>query len=708
MDSRRLLIIALVLGGLGALLWTQFGNKTPPSENEPSAQPTTAPQAAPPAAEPPPAEAVPPVPSPAPVPAPPPAGARWWGSNEPTTQTVTLGSVAPDSAFPFEVKLTTQGASVVDVRLADFFVTVDDRKLYDRDPAAYDAARAKDPETYKGRYRLLTSDSGQAALATRGLRASVTAASEGLESIGDLTDAKIRTSDWAVTEQTDTSVTFAYTVYAGGADDYQEHPMLRIEKTFRIEPNCYSLAVSYRVSNLSAASMRVSIDQAGATGLLREDVRADARGVAYGRLDSEDTTVQINLDQYKDLPELVSDGPYVIGRSDEADPVLWAGQVNKYFASLVYLRSEQGDDQLAAPSYQADFYAIKDTSDGAYLTGVVIGAKRATSAEGPTRGLILKPGASRIIALDVYTGPKDRTIFNSADSAFYRPLYKQLLYADTISAGWCFCTFSWLVFAVMWALKLFASVLFGNYGLAIILLVFIVRLVLHPLAKKSQVSMLKMQKLGPEMKKLQEKHADDKETLNREMMAFYRQQGVTPLLGCLPMFLQMPIWIALYTGINASVELRHAAFLPVWITDLAAPDALIHWSDSLPLIGDSFNLLPVLLVVAMFLQMKFTPQMAQPAAGTDGGGGQQQQQKIMRYMMPGMMLVFFYHAPSGLSLYVMSSTLAGVLDSCLVRRHIRAKEAKEAAREVTIEAPGKAARSSRPKKPKGPFWVKQG
>jgi YidC/Oxa1 family membrane protein insertase len=258
--------------------------------------------------------------------------------------------------------------------------------------------------------------------------------------------------------------------------------------------------------------------------------------------------------------------------------------------------------------------------------------------------------------------------------------------------------------AMMWLLDQLSWAALGNYGVAIIILVLLVRLVLHPLTKKSQISMMRMQKLAPQMQKLKEKYADDKNTLNKEMMKLYKEQGASPLLGCLPMLLQMPILVALFRGLNSIVELRHAAFLPVWITDLAAPDALFTFGKELPLIGSAFNLLPILLTVAMFVQQKFTPQSAQAAASPE----QAQQQKMMKFMLPAMMLVFFYKAASGLNLYFMTSTFAGVLDGYFVRKHIREKEAAEAALQTTIKVPGKAARSARPKKPKGPFWVKGG
>jgi YidC/Oxa1 family membrane protein insertase len=321
------------------------------------------------------------------------------------------------------------------------------------------------------------------------------------------------------------------------------------------------------------------------------------------------------------------------------------------------------------------------------------------------------PGTSAALELDVFCGPKKRTIFApgfmDAEAQGYRPLYEQLNYISTLDFSSCFCAWDAMTVGMMWLLDKLSWVALGNMGVAIMLLVVVVRTILHPLTKKSQVSMMKMQKLAPRLEELKKKYADDKDTLQRETMNLYKEAGASPLLGCLPMFLQMPIWIGLFSCINASVELRHAAFLPVWLTDLAAPDAFISWGTDLWLIGDSFNLLPILLAVAMFLQAKLNPQMSGASAAT-AKPEQVQTQKMMRVMMPAMMLFIFYHMPSGLNLYIMSSTFVGVIEQYVIRKHIREKEEEEKLREVKVSAPGKQSRHSRPKKPKGPFWHKQG
>ena len=717
MDSKRLVLMVALVAGI-ALMLSLTARKTKPNEESPETQPAaTQPAPADPAVDKPTTEAATQPPetadAEADAPADPPAATvadsryKWIGSQQADDETiVVLGSLDPESDYRMQVELSTRGASVKTARLTHHFVTSADRRLFNDDPAAYEQARLADPEKYRGRYELLTPTGSLAAMATRGLQVEMISDSFEAVEAGTLKTTSFAGQHWLVTAQDADSVTFTYMVFIRQPDG-SAREALQLEKTYRLDADSYSLSVSYNLTNLTDQPLRVLLDQVGATGLEREDARMDSRYAPFGRIEGEERVVGVSLkESYKKLAELSSRGK-VLGTSEENDPVVWAGLTNKYFATLIHLAPEVGDE-LDSPSWRADFYVQRSSGkdeEPRYVTGIRLGGQRTDDSEtGPVWGVRVKPGATRTAMLNVYAGPKDRGIFADDGHPLHRPLYARLNYLSSINFGGCFCTWTWLAFKVMWILKALAVVTFGNYGLAIILMVFFVRLLLHPLAKKSQLSMLKMQKLGPEMKKLQAKYADDKETLNKEMMKFYRENGASPLLGCLPMFLQMPIWIALYTGINASIELRHAAFLPVWITDLAAPDALFTWSEPIMLIGTSFNFLPLLLVVAMFLQMKLTPQMSQAGAAGDSA---KQQQKMMKFLMPLMMLLFFYNAASGLTLYIMASTAAGALDSYLIRRHMRAKEAMEAAMETTIEVPGKAARSARPKKPKGPTWTKQ-
>jgi len=436
-------------------------------------------------------------------------------------------------------------------------------------------------------------------------------------------------------------------------------------------------------------------------GIPIEDVRGDSRKFFYAKLQSDGQKVQPSSHDRGDLEEMKLGKAEEVGTSYASDPVLWFGETNKFFGAMMYLIPKE-EERIQAPAYQASFYyaAIEESpTSRTFLSGVRIPE------------LTVGPEQSEKVAFSLFAGPKRRGMFVNTDDVYYQDQYDKLKYIKTIEFGGCsFCTFSWLSLAMMWMLQNLSWVARGNYGVAIILLVVMVRLCLHPLTKKGQVSMMKMQKLAPAMKKLEEKYKDDKEALNKEKMRLFKEGGAGQFLGCLPMFLQMPIWIALWTGINAAIELRHSAFLPVWITDLAAPDALVTWpAITVPLLGwqiTSFNLLPILLTVAMYLQAKLNPSMTgQTATATPEA---QKQQKMMRVMMPVMMLLIFYKAPSGLTLYIMASTFFGVAEQFVIRKHIREKEATEAALETTVRVSGKGQRASRPKKPKGPFWTKHG
>jgi YidC/Oxa1 family membrane protein insertase len=179
--------------------------------------------------------------------------------------------------------------------------------------------------------------------------------------------------------------------------------------------------------------------------------------------------------------------------------------------------------------------------------------------------------------------------------------------------------------------------------------------------------MMKMQKLAPKMQEIQKKYANNKQEMNKQVMAMYRDHGASPISGMLPMMLQMPIWIALWTAVYTSIDLRGAGFLPVWITDLSMPDQLfvIPYAakiQTLPLIGsffpDYFNLLPLLMGV---VAASTNPQMAQ-------------QQKMMMIMMPLLFPIMLYSGPSGVNLYILSSISAGVVEQKIIRKHLKEKE----------------------------------
>jgi len=207
----------------------------------------------------------------------------------------------------------------------------------------------------------------------------------------------------------------------------------------------------------------------------------------------------------------------------------------------------------------------------------------------------------------------------------------------------------------------------GNYGLAILMLTVLVRGCMFPLSKKQALGAQKMQELQPEIKKLQEKYKKDMEARTKAQQDLFRKHNYNPLSGCLVLFVQLPIFVALYRSLSVDIELRQAPLLSEgirWCSNLAAPDMLFDWSRWMPdwfnsgqgmfSLGPYFNLLPILTIVLFILQQKmFMPPPADDQAAM--------QQKIMKYMMIFIGVMFFKVA-SGLCIYFVASSLWGLAE----------------------------------------------
>ncbi len=176
----------------------------------------------------------------------------------------------------------------------------------------------------------------------------------------------------------------------------------------------------------------------------------------------------------------------------------------------------------------------------------------------------------------------------------------------------------------------------SNYGIVIIIFSILIKIILYPLTHKSYTSMKKMQLVQPLMTELREKYKGDSQRLNKEMMKLYKDHGVNPLGGCLPMLLQMPLLIGLFIVFRSTIELRGAEFI-WWISDLSKPDTIFMLPFSLPIYGNHVTVLPIVMALSMFLQQKST--MSDP------------RQKMMLYFMPVFFLLLFNTFPSGLNLY---------------------------------------------------------
>ena len=233
------------------------------------------------------------------------------------------------------------------------------------------------------------------------------------------------------------------------------------------------------------------------------------------------------------------------------------------------------------------------------------------------------------LAFTLYVGPKDRSTLQAAGHQLERGL----------DMGW-FAPIALILLSVLEFLHRYSS----NWGVDIILLTVIVKVIFFPLTRKSFASMRDMQKLQPEMTKIREKYKDDSQKMNEQVMELYKRHGVNPLGSCLPMILQIPVFIGLYQLLQNTIQLRHAPFA-FWITDLAAPERLNVLPFSLPWIGNGIPVLTILLGASMYLQQKLSPQAGDPM-----------QQRIMM-LMPLIFTVMFVSFPAGLTIYWLTNNL---------------------------------------------------
>lgn len=242
----------------------------------------------------------------------------------------------------------------------------------------------------------------------------------------------------------------------------------------------------------------------------------------------------------------------------------------------------------------------------------------------------------------IYAGPKDPDQLAAAGAQLDR----------SIDLGW-----SWmapLTRAFVWLLKACYAVV-PNYGVAIILLTVMVRLCTAPLAAKQMKSMKRMGEIQPKVKALQEKYKDDRQQQSQEMMKLYKEAGVNPLGGCLPMVLQIPVFIGLYYALQSSIDLRQAPFV-LWIDDLSRPETLF----TIPGVGWPVRVLPVLMTLSMVLQQRMTPMTTMDPV----------QARTMMIVMPVMFFFMFYGFPAGLVLYWFVSNLLAIAQQLYLNRQM--------------------------------------
>jgi YidC/Oxa1 family membrane protein insertase len=477
--------------------------------------------------------------------------------------------------------------------------------------------------------------------------------------------------------------------------DQADTPILKLRKTYKVVLDSYLLSCNLTVANLTQSELKVRYNLIGPVGIGREDIRSDARKAVAAFKDPKGQITSMRLDVKKLHKAQTIEDRRIKKPGAE---FLWAAITNKYFTAILVPLPDEGKTFCDWVQDRMGWYYNPDGDKRGDTGDETIGISLQTAPA--SLAAAGEQNSTKTYNFQLYLGPKDKSLFDKNE------LYRNLGFFHTIDFLPCFCCpaaiINPLAFGILAAMKWMYGFI-HNYGVVIIILVFLIRIVIHPLTKKSQVSMSKMGELGPKAEEIRQKYAKDKVEQNKQLMALYRERGFSPITGMLPMLVQMPIWIALYSAIYASIELRGASFLPFWITDLSVPDAVYRFPHTIviPLLGwkvSSINLLPILMGAAFYFQQKLMPS-PQTAAATNPQVAQQQ--KIMMIMMPFLFPLLLYNGPSGLNLYIMASTFAGVIEQHVIRKHIRQKQQESST--GVVAATSKTGGKIKKKKPK-PFF----
>jgi YidC/Oxa1 family membrane protein insertase len=337
--------------------------------------------------------------------------------------------------------------------------------------------------------------------------------------------------------------------------------------------------------------------------------------------------------------------------------IAFAGVENVYFLNAI-----------APDSGNAERCRVEASDRGRNDEGEAVGSLFTTRLYYPE--VELAPGQSRTYRALAYLGPKSPKELGAAGHSL----------KESIESGW----FTSLAEGLTWLLRVIYDGV-GNWGIAIIVLTFLVKLVLFPVTLRQMQSMARMKELKPEIDRINQLYGDDREKKGAAIMELYRKRGVNPMAGCLPVLLQMPIWFSLYASLSSNVELFRAPFA-LWWRDLSSPDPIF--------------VLPLALGVLMFVQQKMSP-----ATGMDPV-----QQKMMLYMMPAMITSFMLFLPAGLCLYMFTNSALSIVQQRMIEARLsRSKDppdkpqdppAPQQPQKSTIStiSPSRTQRSGRPSK----------
>lgn len=322
-------------------------------------------------------------------------------------------------------------------------------------------------------------------------------------------------------------------------------------------------------------------------------------------------------------------------------------------------------------SYQWEAIASK------YFTTIVIPTCTMSSTTYTNAQMLLRreiiaeasdPALKRFDAADtyyIYCGPRaERALrrYNNATSNGFSVANQRLNLALQTS-GWL----GWLETILKWMLQIINTVA-RNWGVSIILLTVVIKLLLFPLTKKQSMGTLKMQEIQPKVQELQARYKDDPQKLQEAMAKVYKDAGYNPASGCLPLILQFLILFAMYNLFNNYFEFRGKGFIPGWIDDLTTGDSVYTFSRTIPFFGNDLRILPIIYLISQLLFGKITGN-----AGTAAPNSSKMQMNLMMYGMPIMFFFLFYNAPSGLLLYWTVSNIFQMVQQIIINKALKQK-----------------------------------
>ncbi|MCQ2365017.1 MAG: membrane protein insertase YidC [Akkermansia sp.] len=414
---------------------------------------------------------------------------------------------------------------------------------------------------------------------------------------------------------------------------------LLIRKTYSLMPlqqgdmtidgNAYALNLKVDVQNLAGATQEAKNwgIYAGASQQISKD--EFSRYTYYVRLEDGD----FEKDSVSAFNPWLGKKKSRIYEKD-CDKLEWVGSMSQYYATIIKPEEAAGNNSYyAAPTH----FALQGQEEEAEGVEMALGMP-AFSLAAKTE---VMAGGQKSFSYDIFAGPKLNIMLNDMTDEF-RMIDRVMDYGILTPIS----------YPMNWLINLFHR-WFGNWGWAIVAMTFVVRGLIWPLYRKSYVSMKRMSLLQPKMKELKDKYPDDAQKVNMEMMKLYREYGISPMGGCLPMMLQIPIFFAFFYVLQTAAEFRGAEWIG-WVTDLSQTDTIYTLTAlgiDLPI-----NVLPILMAVSMIVQMHMTPATGDPT-----------QVRIMRWM-PLMFFVFCYTYPSALALYWTTTNIISIIQTLIIRR----------------------------------------